>query len=111
MSETATENSGQPPLRFVHASDLHLERPLGGVADVPTHLRDLFLDAPFEATAQVFETALSEGADALLLAGDVVEFDLVALNKTPPARPNFGFTICRLSLFPRVFASPRVILF
>ena len=67
----------QPPLRFVHTSDLHLERPLGGVAEVPTHLRELFLDAPFEAAAQVFETALSERADALLLAGDVVDFDLV----------------------------------
>jgi len=67
----------QPPLRFVHTSDLHLERPLGGVAEVPKHLRDLFLDAPFEAAAQVFETALSERADALLLAGDVVDFDLV----------------------------------
>ena len=30
------------------------------------------------------------------------------MNKTPPARPNFGFTICHLSLFPWVFASPRV---
>jgi len=67
----------QPPLRFVHASDLHLERPLGGVAEVPDHLRDLFLDAPFQAAGQVFETALSEGADALLLAGDIVDFDLV----------------------------------
>ena len=25
-----------------------------------------------------------------------------ALNKTPPARPNLGFTICHLSLFPWV---------
>ena len=66
----------QPPLRFVHASDLHLERPLGGVAKVPEHLRELFLEAPFDAAAKVFETVLSEGADALLLAGDVVDFDL-----------------------------------
>ncbi len=66
----------RPPLRFVHASDLHLERPLGGVADVPDHLRDLFLEAPYEAAAQVFETTLSERADALVLAGDVVDFNL-----------------------------------
>jgi len=65
----------QLPLRFVHSSDFHLERPLGGIAEVPPHLRELFLDAPFEAAAQVFETALSERADALLLAGDVVNFD------------------------------------
>jgi len=67
----------QPPLRFVHTSDLHLERPLGGVAEVPEQLRELFLDAPFEAAAQVFETALAERADALLLAGDVVDLGLV----------------------------------
>lgn len=67
----------QPPLRFVHTSDLHLERPLGGIAKVPAHLRELFLDAPFEATTQVFETVLSQKADALLLAGDVVDFNLV----------------------------------
>jgi len=66
----------QPTLRFVHASDLHLQRPLGGVAEVPEHLREVFLEAPFQAASKVFETALSERADALLLAGDVVDFDL-----------------------------------
>jgi len=67
----------QPALRFVHASDLHLERPLGGVAEVPENLREVFLEAPFKAAEQVFETALAEGVDALLLAGDVVDFDRV----------------------------------
>ncbi len=65
----------QAPLRFIHAGDLHLERPLGGVADVPAHLREAFLEAPFLAAQQVFETALTEGADAVLLAGDVVHLD------------------------------------
>lgn len=65
----------QPPLRFVHAGDLHLERPLSGVAEVPPHLRENFLEAPYLAAEQIFETALTEGADALLLAGDVVQLD------------------------------------
>jgi DNA repair protein SbcD/Mre11 len=65
----------QPPLRFVHAGDLHLERPLSGVAEVPEHLREAFLEAPYLAAEQIFETALTEGADALLLAGDVVHLD------------------------------------
>ncbi len=64
------------PLRFVHASDLHLENPLGGVTEVPDRLRELFLEAPYLAARQVFETVLSEGADALLLAGDVVDVEL-----------------------------------
>ncbi len=67
----------QPSLRFVHASDLHLERPLGGIAEVPEHLHELFLDAPFAAAQQVFETVVTDGADALLLSGDVVDFDNV----------------------------------
>ncbi len=67
----------QPALRFVHASDFHLEQPLGGVSEVPPHLRDLFLDAPYQAAELVFDTAVTEGADALLLAGDIVDFQYV----------------------------------
>ena len=66
----------QPPVRFVHASDLHLERPLGGVAEVPDRLREMFLEGPYLAAEQVFETVLSEGADALVLCGDVVDVEL-----------------------------------
>lgn len=66
----------QPSFKFVHASDLHLERPLGGVLEVPEHLREVFLEAPFEAAKKVFETVLSEGVDALILSGDIVDFDL-----------------------------------
>jgi DNA repair exonuclease SbcCD nuclease subunit len=69
------------PLRLVHASDLHLERPLYGLADVPDHLRELLFEAPQQAAEQVFETALAENADALLLAGDVLNVDLAG----PPA--------------------------
>jgi DNA repair exonuclease SbcCD nuclease subunit len=65
-----------PPLRFVHASDFHLERPLGGVAEVPEELRELFLEAPYAAARQVFETAMSERADALLLSGDLLDAEL-----------------------------------
>lgn len=65
----------QPPLRFVHAGDLHLERPLSGVSEVPAPLREAFLEGPYLAAQQIFETALTEGADALLLAGDVVHLD------------------------------------
>ena len=40
------------PFRFVHASDFHLEQPLCGVTDVPDHLRELFLEAPYAAAAR-----------------------------------------------------------
>ncbi|MEX2307514.1 MAG: metallophosphoesterase [Pirellulales bacterium] len=69
------------PLRLVHASDLHLERPLYGLADVPEHLHELLIEAPYQAAEQVFETALAEDADAVLLAGDVLHVDRAG----PPA--------------------------
>jgi DNA repair exonuclease SbcCD nuclease subunit len=70
-----------PTLRLVHASDLHLELPLYGLSEIPDHLRELLMEAPFQAAEQVFETALAEDADALLLAGDVLNVDRAG----PPA--------------------------
>jgi DNA repair exonuclease SbcCD nuclease subunit len=69
------------PLRLVHASDLHLERPIHGLAEAPDHLRDLLIEAPYQAAEQIFETALAEDADAVLLAGDVLHVDRAG----PPA--------------------------
>ncbi len=61
------------PFRFVHAGDLHLESPPGGIAEVPEHLRELFLDVAYCAAERVFETALAEEADFLVLSGDVLD--------------------------------------
>ena len=69
------------PVRLVHASDLHLERPLYGLAEIPDHLRELLIEAPYHAAEQVFETALAEDVDAVLLAGDVLDVDRAG----PPA--------------------------
>lgn len=60
------------PLRFIHASDLHLEQPAYGIAELPDHLRDTFLDAPFAAARGVFDAACHESIEFLLLAGDVL---------------------------------------
>jgi DNA repair exonuclease SbcCD nuclease subunit len=60
------------PFRFIHASDFHLEQPLMGVAEVPDHLRELFLDAPYRAVAKLFDAVLAEDAEFLLLAGDIL---------------------------------------
>ena len=60
------------PFRFLHASDLHLELPLHGLAEVPEHLRDRFLDAPYAAARKLFELALSEDVEFVVLAGDVL---------------------------------------
>jgi DNA repair exonuclease SbcCD nuclease subunit len=62
----------QRPLRFVHASDFHLEMPLQGVAEVPDHLRQRFVDAPYAAAEKVFDTVLAEEAEFLVLSGDIL---------------------------------------
>lgn len=60
------------PFRFVHASDFHLERPLHGLAEVPEHLLEICLEAPYLSAQRVFETALAEKVDFVLLAGDIL---------------------------------------
>jgi DNA repair protein SbcD/Mre11 len=59
-------------LRFIHASDLHLEQPLAGVEEIPDTLGELLLDAPFRAAERVFDAALREQVDFVLLAGDIL---------------------------------------
>ncbi len=59
--------------QFIHASDFHLEEPLHGLTSVPEHLRDLLIDAPFAAARRVFDTALAEEVDFVVLAGDVLQ--------------------------------------
>ena len=61
------------PFRFIHASDFHLERPPHGVVEVPDHLRDAWLDAPYTAARRVFDAAIAEEAAMLVLAGDVLQ--------------------------------------
>ncbi len=57
---------------FVHASDLHLELPPHGLSEIPEHLRDSLLECPYRAAERVFDLALSERADFLVLSGDVL---------------------------------------
>jgi hypothetical protein len=61
-----------PVFRFLHASDFHLERPPAGLAEMPDHLRDLLVEAPYRAAANVFEAASKHNVDFVVLAGDLV---------------------------------------
>lgn len=58
--------------RFIHASDFHIEQPISGLSYVPDHLRDLLIDAPLVATERVFDTALEQEVDFVILAGDAL---------------------------------------
>lgn len=59
--------------RFLHAGSLRLDRPWEGLSDLPEALFELLLDAPYVAAQRVFDTALAEQVDALLLSGDVID--------------------------------------
>ncbi len=59
--------------RFIHASDFHLDRPPRGLVEVPDHLREALVDAPYRAAERVFDAALKEDVDFVALAGDLVD--------------------------------------
>ena len=61
------------PFRFVHASDFHLEQPAHGIAEIPAHLRQLLIEAPYQAAQRVFDCVLAEDAEFLVLSGDLVD--------------------------------------
>ena len=63
----------KPEIRLLHSSDWHLEQPLMGLPVLSDALREIARDAAYLAAKQVVETALVEGADALLLSGDIVD--------------------------------------
>ncbi|WP_442511398.1 metallophosphoesterase family protein [Novipirellula sp. SH528] len=58
--------------RFIHASDFHLESPLGDLDTIPSHLRDAMADAPRRAVKAVFDAALVDNIDFIVLSGDLL---------------------------------------
>ena len=58
--------------RFIHASDFHLERPLQDILDLPDHLKRTLVEAPWRAAEAVFEHAVVENVDFVVLAGDLL---------------------------------------
>lgn len=63
---------GKESIRFMHASDFHLERPLHDLLDIPDHLKNALVDAPWKAAEAVFEHAMMEQIDFLILSGDLL---------------------------------------
>jgi len=59
--------------RFLHASDFRLDVVPRGLTEVPDHLRDTLLDAPYRAARGVFDTALAERVAFVILAGNILQ--------------------------------------
>jgi exonuclease SbcD len=58
--------------RFIHASDFHLEAPLGDLDTLPAQLREAIAAAPMKAAQAIFDAALVENIDFLVLSGDLL---------------------------------------
>ena len=69
--------------KFVHASDFHLDQPIRGLVDLPHHLKSVLANAPYEAARKVFDLAVAERVDFVLLSGDM--FDLSSSGPRPAA--------------------------
>jgi DNA repair exonuclease SbcCD nuclease subunit len=63
------------PIKFVHASDFHLDKPISGLSEIPNHLIQTLASAPYEAAQRVFDFALTERVDFVLLSGDLFDHD------------------------------------
>ena len=61
------------PLRFVQAGDFQLHQPLRGLVDVPDHLMEKLIEAPYRATERVFDAALAAEVDFVLLTGNLFD--------------------------------------
>ena len=59
-------------VRFLHASDLKLGAPLFGVAGLPGDLRQCLINARYRAAERVFDVALAEGVEFVVLSGGVM---------------------------------------
>lgn len=59
--------------KFIHASDLRLSQSLSPVVAVRDEWKSWLVDAPLEAARRVFDLALEEQVDFLILAGDIVD--------------------------------------
>lgn len=60
-------------IRFIHTDYLRLAHSLQGVTSAPGWLQEALTDATRRATRQVIETAISENADFLLIAGSLTD--------------------------------------
>jgi len=61
------------PFRFLHASDFHLEQAPQGMAEVPEHLKEPLIESAYTAAQRVFETALAEDVELVVLSGDILQ--------------------------------------
>lgn len=61
------------PVRFIHTADFRLHQPPGGLSEVPQHLHELVVEAAWWSAERVFEAALAERVDFVVISGGAVQ--------------------------------------
>ena len=62
--------------KFLHASDFHLDEPIQGLAEIPSHLKQILANAPYDSATRLFDLAIAERVDFVLLSGDLFNMEL-----------------------------------
>lgn len=66
-------------MKFIHAADLHLDSPFGGLKNVPTQLMDSIYQSTFKALSNLVDTAIEESVDFVCLVGDLYDSDEMSI--------------------------------
>ncbi len=64
------------PFKFIHASDFHLDLPMKGLTEIPGHLVETLASAAYTSAQKVFDLAISERVDFVILSGDLYDSEL-----------------------------------
>jgi DNA repair protein SbcD/Mre11 len=64
--------SGQH-FRFLQSGQFVLDQPLTGIAEIPDALAEILVDAPFDSAQRVFDSAIEERVDFVVLTGDLLD--------------------------------------
>src|SRR5699024_3835020 len=60
-------------MKFLHAADLHLDTPFVGINDFSKELQKKLQDSTYQAARNLFDTALTEEVDFVILASDIFD--------------------------------------
>jgi len=60
-------------MKFLHAADLHLDTPFVGISNFSKQLQSQLKDSTYVAAKKLFQTAIDEAVDFVILAGDIFD--------------------------------------
>lgn len=65
-------------IKFIHSSDFHLDDPIRGLQQLPRQLLEALAEAPYRAAEKVFDAAITEKVDFVLLAGGLCNLEQIS---------------------------------